>query len=62
MNAVAGDRLLLDTSMKKLTLQHKWEANTAYNLIVDKDFAEDTLGAISSQGRTPPQVPHQKRK
>jgi hypothetical protein len=40
---VTGYRFTLDTSKKKLTLQHKWEANTAYNLIVDKDFAEDTL-------------------
>jgi len=40
---VTGYKFTLDTSKKKLTLEHKWEANTAYNLIVDKDFAEDTL-------------------
>ena len=39
-----GHRFITDTSNKKITLQYKWEANTAYNLIVDKDFAEDTLG------------------
>ena len=34
----------LDTLMKKLTLKTTWKENTLYNLILDKDFAEDTLG------------------
>ena len=34
----------LDTLMKKLTLTTSWKENTLYNIILDKDFAEDTLG------------------
>ncbi|WP_205513007.1 Ig-like domain-containing protein [Longitalea arenae] len=34
-----------DTSNKKVTLTYNWTENTAYNLIIDKDFAEDTAGA-----------------
>lgn len=34
----------LDTLKKKLTLHINWKENTLYNLILDKDFAEDTLG------------------
>ncbi|WP_207514765.1 Ig-like domain-containing protein [Longitalea luteola] len=34
-----------DTSNKKVTLTYNWTENTAYNLIVDKDFAEDTAGS-----------------
>ncbi|HMC85565.1 MAG TPA: Ig-like domain-containing protein [Chitinophagaceae bacterium] len=33
-----------DTSNKKLTLTYKWTESTAFNLIVDKDFAEDSSG------------------
>jgi hypothetical protein len=33
-----------DTSNKKVTLSYSWTENTAYNLIIDKDFAEDTAG------------------
>jgi uncharacterized protein (DUF2141 family) len=33
-----------DTSNKKITLVHPWAEKTAYNLIVDTAFAEDTLG------------------
>lgn len=33
-----------DTSNKKVTLTYSWTENTAYNLIIDKDFAEDTAG------------------
>jgi uncharacterized protein (DUF2141 family) len=33
-----------DTSNKKVTLTYSWVENTAYNLIVDKEFAEDTAG------------------
>lgn len=33
-----------DSSNKKIMLTHKWKENTAYHLILDKDFAEDTIG------------------
>jgi uncharacterized protein (DUF2141 family) len=33
-----------DTSNKKVTLFYTWTENTAYNLIINKDFAEDTAG------------------
>ena len=41
---VVGYQIALDTSKKKLTLQNTWKENTSYHLIIDKDFAEDTLG------------------
>ena len=34
----------LDTLNKKLTLKMNWREDTRYNLILDKEFAEDTLG------------------
>ena len=34
----------LDSLRKKLVLKINWKENTLYNLILDKDFAEDTLG------------------
>jgi hypothetical protein len=33
-----------DTSNKKLILSYKWPENTTFNLIVDKEFAEDSGG------------------
>ncbi|MBC7826137.1 MAG: Ig-like domain-containing protein [Chitinophagaceae bacterium] len=33
-----------DTSGKQVTLFYPWTENTAFNLIIDKDFAEDTAG------------------
>ena len=33
-----------DSSNKKLILSYKWPENKVYNLIVDKDFAEDSSG------------------
>lgn len=33
----------LDTAKKRLSLQLNWIENTLYNIILDKDFAEDTL-------------------
>lgn len=36
--------ILVDTTMKKLSLQYAWKENTQYNLIIEKDFAQDTLG------------------
>lgn len=41
---VANYRLTEDSSHKKITLTYKWPENTAFNLIVDKDFAEDSSG------------------
>jgi len=34
----------IDSLNKKLTLKINWKENTLYNLILDKDFAEDTSG------------------
>lgn len=34
----------IDSLMKKLTLKTNWNENTLYNLILDKEFAEDSLG------------------
>ena len=36
--------ILTDTSQKKLTLLYNWKENTRYNLIIEKDFVQDTLG------------------
>jgi uncharacterized protein (DUF2141 family) len=41
---ISNYRLVKDTTNKKLTLSYKWPENTAFNLIVDKDFAEDSSG------------------
>ena len=35
---------LKDSSNKKLTLSYKWPENTLFNLIIDKEFAEDSSG------------------
>ena len=34
----------IDSLKKKLTLKTNWKESTRYNLILDKDFAEDTTG------------------
>jgi len=34
----------MDSLQKKLTLKTNWKENTLYNLILDKEFAEDSLG------------------
>jgi len=34
----------LDTSRKIITVKTSWRENTLYNLVLDKDFAEDTAG------------------
>jgi uncharacterized protein (DUF2141 family) len=41
---ITGYSLQLDTSGKKLTVLNKWAQGTAYNIILEKDFAEDTSG------------------
>jgi uncharacterized protein (DUF2141 family) len=38
-------KFIRDTSNKKVTIFYNWIENTAYNLIVDKDFAEDSAGS-----------------
>jgi hypothetical protein len=37
-------RTTLDSARRQLTLQTQWTPAATYNLILDKDFAEDTLG------------------
>ena len=37
-------QLIEDTSKKKLTLQYEWKENTLYHVIIEKNFAQDTLG------------------
>lgn len=39
-----GYRFVKDTSNQKVTLFYTWTENTPYNLLLDKDFAEDTAG------------------
>ena len=41
---VSNYKILTDTSKKKFSIQYNWKENTRYNIIVEKDFAEDTLG------------------
>ncbi len=37
-------RFEFDSTSKKLTIIHPWTENTKYHLILQKDFADDTLG------------------
>ncbi len=41
---ITNYQIITDSSQKKLTLQYNWKENTFYNIIFDKDFAEDTSG------------------
>ncbi len=41
---ITNYRINEDTAQKKLTFEYNWKENTAYNIIFEKDFAEDTLG------------------
>jgi hypothetical protein len=41
---ITSHQLLLDSSKKKLTLHYNWKENTLYHIIIDKEFAEDSLG------------------
>jgi hypothetical protein len=43
-NNIPQPRYSLDSTRKVLTLKYPWQGNTAYNIIVDKDFAEDSAG------------------
>jgi hypothetical protein len=40
---VTGYRIEEDTSQKKLTFRYNWKENTLYHVILEKNFAEDTL-------------------
>ena len=41
---ITNYRIVVDSMMKKFTLIYPWKENTPYQLILQKDFAEDTLG------------------
>jgi Bacterial Ig-like domain len=41
---VSGYSWTLDSTKKKLVLDYNWKENTLHNLILEKDFATDTLG------------------
>ena len=41
---VSQYRIVVDSAMKKFTLFYAWKENTPYHLILQKDFAEDSLG------------------
>ena len=41
---IQGSKWSLDSTRKKATLDHAWIENRGYNLIFDKDFAEDSAG------------------
>jgi uncharacterized protein (DUF2141 family) len=43
-NPVTNYTFVKDTSNKKLILSYKWPENTAFNLVVDREFAEDSSG------------------
>ncbi len=42
--AVPGYSWKTDSTMKTVTLNYAWQENIAYHLILEKDFATDTLG------------------
>jgi hypothetical protein len=41
---ITNYHIALDSLNKKMTLTYNWKENTLYHLILQKDFAEDTLG------------------
>lgn len=43
-NNIPTKTITLDSTRRVVTLKHPWLGNTAYNVIVDKDFAEDSAG------------------
>jgi len=47
-----GYTMVMDTSRDKLTLTYKWPENTPFNIIFEKDFAEDTSGHKLSKNDT----------
>jgi hypothetical protein len=42
--AITGHTWSIDSTKKKITLTYPWTENTLYHLILQKDFAADTLG------------------
>jgi hypothetical protein len=42
--AAVNYKASLDSARRQLTLQTQWAPSTTYNVILDKDFAEDSLG------------------
>lgn len=43
-NTISNRVITLDSTRKVVTLKYPWTGNMAYNVIVDKDFAEDSAG------------------
>jgi hypothetical protein len=43
-----------DSTFKQLILTHTWTENSKYNLIIQKDFAKDTLGNFTTRTDTLP--------
>jgi hypothetical protein len=41
---VTGYSIILDSSRRKMVLSNNWNENTLYHLLLEKDFAEDSLG------------------
>jgi hypothetical protein len=41
---VSGYYFVRDTGRREITLVHRWVENTAYNLIIEKEFVTDTAG------------------
>ncbi len=41
---LTGYRFVQDSTKKKLTLKYSWKENTAYHILLEKEFATDTLG------------------
>ena len=43
-NPITSRHITLDSTHKILTLKYSWKENTLYHLVVEKDFAEDSVG------------------
>lgn len=43
-NPLPNYKIIRDTNNAKLSIQYPWQENTGYAILVDKDFASDTLG------------------
>jgi hypothetical protein len=49
---LSGFSWSLDSTQKIATLRYPWKENTAYNLVIEKEFATDTLGQQLLKGDT----------
>lgn len=49
---IAGVRFSADTTLKDYNLYYKWEENTAYKVIIQKDAFTDSLGATLAKNDT----------